>query len=97
MSGVGFHDGFNSGFMAIDAELLAKRTFRKITLPVWIERISVRLDFDMPLDSDCSGPEHFQLDGFSLQRLSSSVRRKYPVVPADEMEVSLFRPPTGFS
>ena len=36
--------------MAMDAELLVERTFRKIVLPVWIERIGFRPDFHMPPD-----------------------------------------------
>ncbi len=78
--------------MAMDAELLAERTFCKIVLPVWIERIGLRPDFQMPPDFGVAGTDQLQPDGFSLRRSFSGVRRKHPVAPADGMQVSLLHP-----
>ena len=82
--------------MAMDAELLVERTFRKIVLPVWIKRIGFRPDFHMPPDFGFTGTGQFQPDGFSFRRSFSGVRRKDPVAPPDGMEVSLLPPPAGF-
>ena len=45
-----FHNGFNPGLMAMDAELLVERTVHKIRLPLWVERVGVLPDFDVPPD-----------------------------------------------
>ena len=78
--------------MAMDSELFAKRTFLKIVLPVWTERIGVRSDFNMPPDFGFAGIHQLNPDGFPLRRSFSGVRRKPPFAPADGVEVSLRHP-----
>src|SRR5208282_525313 len=80
---------FNPGFMAVDAELFAERTFCKVVLPVWIERIRLRPDFQMPPDFGVAGINQFQPNGFPLRRSLSGIRRKPSSTPVNEMEVSL--------
>ena len=87
-----FSRRFNPCFMAMDSELFAKRTFLKIVLPVWIERIGVRSDFNVPPDFGFTGIHQLKPNGFPLRRSFSNVRRKHPFAPADGVEVSFRHP-----
>src|ERR1035438_9201784 len=87
-----FSRRFNPCFMAMDSELFAKRTFLKIVLPVWTERIGVRPDFNVPPDVGFAGIHQLKPDGFPLRRSFSGARRKQRVAPADGVEVSLRHP-----
>ena len=78
--------------MAMDSELFAKRTFLKIVLPVWTERIGVRPDFNVPPDFGFAGIHQLKPDGFPLRRSFSGVRRKHAFSLADGVEVSLRHP-----
>jgi len=40
-----FHDGFDSHLVAMDAELLLKRTICEVGIPLWVERVGVLPDF----------------------------------------------------
>ena len=82
---------FNPGFMAVDAELFAERTFSKVVLPVWIERIRLRPDFQMPPDFGVAGINQFQPNGFPLRRSVSGIRRKLPLMRTDGVEVTILQ------
>ena len=81
--------------MAMDAELFAERTFYKVVLPVWIERIRLRPDFQMSPDFGVAGINQFQPNGFPLRRSFSGFRRKHPGAPVNGVEVSLRHPSAG--
>src|SRR2546427_6851008 len=87
-----FSRRFNPGFMAMDSEFLEERTFRKISVPVWIERIGFRPDFNVPPDFGVSGINQLQPNGFTLRCSLSGVRRKRPLARADGMEVTIRHP-----
>jgi len=91
-----FSRRFNPGFMAVDAELFAERTFSKIVLPVWIERIRLRPDFYMPPDFGVAGINQFQPNGFPLRRSFSGIRRKLPLMRTDGVEVTILHPSPRF-
>ena len=41
---------FNPGFLTMDAKLLVERTFDEVRLPLWVERVGISPDFNMPPD-----------------------------------------------
>ena len=81
----------------MDSEFLEERTFLKISVPVWIERIGIRPDFDVPPDLGVSGINQLQPNGLPLGRSSSGVRRKRPLARADGVEVTIRPPSPRFS
>ena len=52
----------------MDAELFEERTFLKIFVPVWIERVGLRPDFQVSPDCGFAGIHQLQPDGM-LTRL----------------------------
>jgi hypothetical protein len=55
VSGAGFHDGLIPASWRWMPNFLRERTFCKIVLPVWIERIGFRPDFYVPPDFGVAG------------------------------------------
>jgi len=42
------HDGLNPGLMAMDAEFLVERTLYEVRLPLWVKRVGLLPDTDLP-------------------------------------------------
>ena len=71
----------------MDAELLVERTFREVRLPLGVERVGFRPDFNVPPDFGFFGIHQLQPNEFPLRRSFSGVRRKRPSSPANGMVV----------
>ena len=80
----------------MNAELFAERTFCKIFVPVWIERICLRPDFQVPPDFGVAGINQLQPNEFPLRRPFSGIRRKRPLARADGVEVTILYPSPRF-
>lgn len=92
MSGAGLHDGFNPGFMAMDAELLVECTVHQIRLPLWVKRVGVLSDFYMAPNFGFAGIHQAQPNRLALRSQLPRLGRKHPSSIALGREVVLLNP-----
>ena len=87
-----FHNGFNPGFSAREAGLLAERTFREVGLPRRVERIGVPPDFDMTPDFGFARIHESQPNGFAVRGSLVRLGRKRPSSTSQGWEAMLLDP-----
>lgn len=81
----------------MNAKLPEERTVFKIVVPLRIERICLRPDLDVPLDSGLGWFHQLQPNGFPLQRPLASVCRKRPFSSSQRVPVFAGDTPERFA
>ena len=62
----------------MDAELPVERTFRKVGLPLWVERVGALSDFDVTPDFSVAGVHQAAPYWLAFRRLFTRLKRKVP-------------------
>ena len=76
----------------METELLLERTFREVGLPLWVERVGVLPDFDMPPDFCLARIHQPQPNRFAVRSPLPRFGRKRPSSMAVGWEVLLLDP-----
>ena len=80
----------------MDSELLVERTFCKVVLPEWIERIGFRPYFKMPPDFGVAGINQLPPNDPAIRHFLTRIHREHPTTSANGVEIPICHPLASF-